>query len=98
MKSIDNLSKGDSIAFGFNDNGGEYNDLIVRKITDFYEEGVLVHVVLYGRKSLNLSVKTEDILAIRNDKSGTGEIKYCSGKYDIFNQEKITEIEKRRGK
>lgn len=90
MKSIDELAKGDYIAFGFNYNGGQPNEIIVDNITEIYEKDVLVHF-LYGHKSLSEFVKKENILAIGNPE-GTGKIKGWTGKYDILNQEKINEI------
>ncbi len=95
MKSIDELAKGDYIAFGFNYNGGEPTELIVSNITQIYKDKksiiqVLVHF-LYGYKSLAEFVKRENIWAIGNPK-GTGKIKGWTGKYDILNQEKINEI------
>jgi hypothetical protein len=90
MKSVENLTKGDHMAFGFNYNGGEPNEIIVDNITEIYEKDVLIHFV-YGYKSLSESVKKEDILAIGNSK-GRGRIKGWTGSYDILNQEKIDNI------
>jgi hypothetical protein len=90
MKSVEDLTKGEYIAFGFNYNGGEPNEIIVDNITEIYEKNVLVHF-LYGYKSLSEFVKKEDILAIGNSK-GKGTIKGWVGNYDILNQKKIDEI------
>jgi hypothetical protein len=56
MKSIDELTKGDYIAFGFNYHGGEPNEIIVSKITQVYKHDVLTHF-LYGHHSLSESIK-----------------------------------------
>jgi hypothetical protein len=90
MKSIDRLTEEDYIAFGFNYNEGEPNEIIVNNITSIYEDRVLVHF-LYGYKSLAEFVKKEDILAIGNEE-GEGKIKGWTGKYDILNQERINKI------
>jgi len=90
MKSIDKLTKGDYIAFGFNYNGGEPNQIIVDNITEICNNEFLVHF-LYGYKSLSEFVKKEDILAIGNTE-GEGKISSWGGKYDILNQKKIDEI------
>jgi hypothetical protein len=95
MRSIDELAKGDYIAFGFNYNGGQPNEIIVENITEVYKnketvEQVLVHF-LYGYKSLAEFVKRDNILAIGNPQ-GKGVIKDWTGTYDILNQEKIAKI------
>lgn len=95
MKSIDELAKGDYIAFGFNYNGGEPTELIVSNITQIYKDKksiiqVLVHFQ-YANHSIGEFVKRENIWAIGNPE-GTGKIKGWTGKYDILNQEKINEI------
>ncbi|HPD81566.1 MAG TPA: hypothetical protein PK357_00515 [Candidatus Pacearchaeota archaeon] len=90
MKSVDKLAKGDYIAFGFNYNGGEPNEIIVDNITEIYEHKVLVHF-LYGHHSLSEFIKKEDILAIGNSQ-GKGVIKGCTGTYDILESKKISEI------
>ena len=93
MKSVDDLTKGNYIAFGFNYNGGKPNEIITDNITEVYEKEVLVHF-LYGYKSLSEFVKKEEILAIGN-LEGKGRIFGWGGKYDILNQEKIDEIIKK---
>lgn len=95
MKSIDNLTKGDYIAFGFNYNGGQPNEIIVDNITEVYKnketvEQVLVHFA-YGYKSLAEFIKRDNILAIGNSQ-GKGVIKGWTGTYDILNQKKISEL------
>lgn len=91
MKTLKDLAKGDYIAFGFNYNGGEPNEIIVDNITEIYEDKVLVHF-LYGYKSLAEFVRKEEILAIGNDETGEAEIKGWNGKYDIINPEEINKI------
>ena len=93
MKSIENLTEEDYIAFGFNYNGGEPDEIIVDKIENFYEDKVLV-CFSYGYKSVSEFIKKEDILAIGNNEFGEGKIKGWKGKYDILDQEKIDKIPK----
>ena len=95
MKSVSDLVKGDYIAFGFNYNGGEPNEIIVNEIDEIYQGKFLV-VFLYGDKSLSKFVNKEDILAIGNDETGEAEIKNWSGKYDVLNPEEIDRILARR--
>ena len=95
MKTLKDLAKGDYIAFGFNYNGGEPNEIIVNEIDEIYQGKFLV-VFLYGYKSLSKFVNKEDILAIGNDETGEAEIKNWSGKYDVLNQEEIDRILARR--
>jgi hypothetical protein len=90
MKSVENLAKTDYIAFGFNYNGGEPNEIIVDNITEVYPRDVLIHF-LYGHKSLAEFVKKEEILAIGNIE-GEGRILGYGGRFDIINQKKIDEI------
>lgn len=70
----------DHIAFGFNFNGGEPNEIIVSNITSISEHGILCHF-MYGHHSLSEYVKEENVLAIGDNKNGTIEIKGWSGKY-----------------
>lgn len=90
MKTIEDLTEGDYIAFGFNYNGGEPNEIIVDNLTKIYENEVLVHF-LYGHHSLSEFVKKEDILAIGNS-GAKGIIPGWSGTYYILNPKKIKEI------
>lgn len=73
---------GDYIAFGFNYNGGEPNEIIVDKITHIDNEIVTVHF-LYGYKSLSESIKIKDIIAVGDNNSKT-KIKGWGGKYKIL--------------
>ena len=91
MKSVDKLTRNDSIAFGFNYNGGKPDEIIVDNISHIKENEVLV-IFLYGYKSMAEFVKKEDILAIGNNEEGKGTIKGWSGKYDILNQAEIDRI------
>lgn len=95
MKTVDSLTKGDYIAFGFNYHGGEPNEIIVDNITQVYEDKVLVHFIR-GWTSLAEFVKKDKILAIRNSETGEGTIEGWSGKYDIINQKSIDEILERK--
>lgn len=95
MKSVDNLTEGDYIAFGFNYNGPIPKEIIVSDIVDIIGDDVLV-CFLYGYKSLAEVVKKENILAIGNNETGEGKIKGWSGKYDILNQKEMDEILARR--
>ncbi len=95
MKSIDKLTNGDYIAFGFNYHGGEPDEIIVDNITEIYKEKgeireVLVHF-LYGHHSLSEFVKRENILAI-GDTKGKDVIEGWTGTYEILNQKKINKI------
>ena len=91
MKSVDDLTEGDYIAFGFNFNGGEPNEIIVNEIDEIYPDKFLVEF-LYGYKSLSEYIKKEKILAIGNNETGEGKIKGWSGKYDILNKKEIDRI------
>lgn len=79
---ISNLKNGDSIAFGFDYNGGEPKEIIVAQITEVYEKDVLVHF-LYGHHSLGEFVKKENIIA-KGDTNGVTKIKGWSGKYHLL--------------
>jgi len=86
MKKVEDLQEGDYVAFPFNYNGGEADEIIVNNITSVNENRrtVLVHF-LYGHHSLAEFVKFEDILAIGNNESGEDRIIGWSGKFDIVN-------------
>lgn len=73
MRTINSLTKGDYIAFGFNYKGIEPKEIMVSNITEIYEDSVLTHF-LYGFNSLAEFVKKEDILAIGNLENGDGKI------------------------
>lgn len=92
MKSVSDLIEGDYIAFGFNYNGKEPDEIIVDRITSVWSKGAafIVHF-LYGHKSLAEIIEKEKILAIGNE-NGAGKIKGWGGKYDILNQKAINEI------
>jgi len=94
MKSVDNLTRGDYIAFGFNYNGGEPNEIIVDNISFVENNYVIVHF-MYGLKSLSEAVKKDKVLAIGNEE-GKGEISGWEGNYDILNQKEIDRILARR--
>ena len=85
------LTVGDYIAFGFNYNGGEPNEIVVDNISFIDKDRVLVHF-RYGYRSMSEFVKKDKILAIGNNESGEGKIKGWGGKYDILNQKEIDEI------
>ena len=91
MKSISELAKGDYIAFGFNYNGGEPNEIIVNEIDEIYQ-GKFLTEFLYGYRSLSEFVEKENVLAIGNNETGEGKIKGWGGKYDILNQKGIDKI------
>lgn len=82
MKTVNQLIKGDYIAFPFQYNASDDKEIIVTNITCVYEDHVLVHF-LYGYKSLGASVKKEDILAIGNLESGKAKIKGWTGSFDV---------------
>lgn len=83
INSLNTLKKGDYIAFGFNYNGGEPNEIIVDNITSIEKSGrVLVHF-LYGHRSLAKHISKSDIIAIGNHKAN-GKIKGWSGNYEIL--------------
>lgn len=96
MKTVEDLTEQDYIAFGFNYNGGEPNEIIVDNITTVYDEKVLVHF-MYGHHSLSEDINKKDILAIGNTE-GKGKIKGWTGNYDVLLPEKIKEIENRKNK
>jgi len=93
MKSVENLTEGDYIAFGINSNGGEPNEIIVDCVSKVLEDRALIY---FMGVTLRYEVKKENILAIGNNKSGEGKLKGWSGKYDILNQKEIDEILARR--
>ena len=94
MKTLDNLEKRDYIAFEFNYNGGEPDEIIVDNISSIAKDYVIVHF-LYGYKALSEITQKEDILAIGETRVATKSIKGWSGDFHILNQEKINEIQKR---
>lgn len=81
MKKLEDLEKGNYIAFDFTYNGDSH-EIMVTNITEVYEDKVLVHF-LYGHHSLSEFIKKEDIIAIGNNKS-TGKIEGWSGRFDIL--------------
>jgi len=83
MKTIENLKSGDYIAFGFNYNGGEPNEIMVSNITSVSEYGILVHF-MYGHHSLAEYVKKENIIAIGNTE-GKSKINGWNGNFDAVN-------------
>ena len=82
-KTLDDLKSGDYIAFGFNYNGGEPNDIIIDNITSVYDDRVLVHF-LYGYKSMAEFILKKDIIAIGDLENGESKIPHCSGKFNIL--------------
>ncbi len=88
MKNISDLKEGDYIAFGFNYNGGEPNDIIVSNITSKHENCFLVHFS-YGHQSLSEFVKPENIFAIGNNENGISKIKGWTGKFDIIKESSL---------
>jgi len=91
MKTVNDLKKGDYIAFGFNYNGGKPKEIIVDNITKVYEKETLVHF-MYGHKSLSEIIRREEILAIGNNDSGKDSIRGWKGKYDILQPKKLEKI------
>ncbi|MEK6827216.1 MAG: hypothetical protein AABX99_01905 [Nanoarchaeota archaeon] len=99
MKTLKDLTKGDYIAFGFNYNGGEPNEIIVDNITNVYRGKVLVHFLrggMFNYQSQAELVKKKDILAIGNNETGEGTIKGWGGKYDILHPRKLKQILERK--
>ena len=83
---LNNLKEGDFIAFGFDYNGGEPNEIIVSNITSLGNRNdVLVHFN-YGHHSLGEWVKKENIIAVGNPKA-TNRIKGWGGYFDILQPE-----------
>ncbi len=82
MKKLEELKEGDYIAFGFNYNGGEPDELIVSNITSLHDGGFIVHF-LYGYKSLSEFIKSEDVLAIGNP-DGKIKLKEWRGSFDLI--------------
>lgn len=82
-----NLKNGDYIAFGFNYNGGEPNEIIVSNITEKMDYTFIVHF-MYGHHSLSESIKIENVLAI-GDPEGTVGIKGWNGKFEIIKSTKL---------
>ncbi len=76
------MKQGDYIAFGFNYNGGDPKEIIVDKITNVYDNDVLVHF-LYGHHSLAEFIPKDKIIAIGNE-NGIGKIKGWGGSFDIL--------------
>lgn len=80
---VENLTAGDHIAFGFNYNGGEPDEIVVAMITSKHPDEFIVHFN-YGHHSLAESVKYQDVLAIGSP-HGNMEIKGWSGRYIVVN-------------
>ena len=87
MKKIEDLKDGDFIAFGFNYNGGESDEIIVSNITSKHRDEFLVHF-MYGHSSLGEYVKPENIVAIGNTEGHT-KIKGWSGNFDLISSEHL---------
>ncbi len=85
MKKVSELKCGDSIAFGYNYNGGEPKEIVVSMITYLHEGGFIVHF-LYGYKSLSEFIKYDDVLAIGNP-DGKTKLKGWGGRYDLIKPE-----------
>lgn len=86
MRSIENLTKGDYIAFYVPKEG-----IIVDNITDIYNDGrFLVHYLL-GYKGESAEVKPEEVLAIGNLESGKTKISGWSGRFDVVNPKGLEE-------
>lgn len=86
MKKVSELQAGDYIAFGFNYNGGEPQEIMVSNITSKHGKQFLTHF-LYGHHSLSEYIKSENILAIGNNESGVSQLNGWGGKYDILQPE-----------
>ena len=82
------LKCGDYIAFGFNYNGGEPDEIIVSNITYIAENGLLCHF-LYGHHSLSEIVKIDDVLAIGNNKEGKVKLRGYSGKFTVVKRNEL---------
>lgn len=82
MKKVEDLKEGDYIAFGFNYNGGEPDEIIVSNITSVKGSQVLSHF-LYGHHSLGEFIQKSDIIAIGNPE-GEGKIRGYRNKFDIL--------------
>jgi len=87
MKSVDNLTEGDYIAFEHN------KEIIVDCVSKILKDKVLIY---FMGITIQYEIKKENILAIGNNETGEGKIKGWSGKYDILNQKEIDEILARR--
>lgn len=83
MKTVENLKKGDYIAFGFDYNGGEPKEIMVSNITSISNHGILCHF-LYGHHSLAEYIKIENIICIGNTE-GKSNINGWKGNFDIVN-------------
>ena len=81
-EKLESLKKGDYIAFGYNYNGGEPNEIIVDNISFAHDDDVIVHF-LYGYRGLSERVNKADIIAIGNHE-GEGKIPGWRGSYDIL--------------
>ena len=91
MKTVEQLAAGDYVAFAFNYNNSEPDEIIVDNITHVYPAEVLVHFV-YGTKSISEIILKTEILAIGNNESGEGRIEGWGGKYDVLKAEKLEKI------
>ena len=94
MKSLDNLEKGDYIAFAFKFNGDCSKEIIVDNITEIYKNKVLVHFV-YGHRSLSEYIKKKDILAIGDNENSNAKIPGWSGKYFILHPRRLNQVLKK---
>lgn len=79
---LDDLVVGDTIAFGFNYNGGKPKEIIVDKITSIRNRQALVHF-LYGHHSLAEYIDYDDIIAIGNHQANDKIIGW-SGTFEII--------------
>ncbi|VVB84036.1 Uncharacterised protein [uncultured archaeon] len=91
MKTLDELKRGDYIAFGFNYNGGKPNEIIVSCIEKVWGEEFSVSFGYNGRH-LSEFVKKEKVLAIQDNEAGEEKIYGCIGKYCIINQKSVDKI------
>lgn len=82
---LESLKEGDHIAFGFNYNGGEPEEIIVSQITSVHDDQYITHFS-YGYKSLSETVSKDDILAI-GDNTGIDKIRGWGGNYRIIHKD-----------
>ena len=87
MRKVEDLGAGDFIAFGYNNNGGEPNEIIVTNITIADGEDLIVHFIYGSHHSRSESVKRKDVLAIGNPDDGNSKLKGWRGMFDIIQEE-----------
>ncbi len=85
-KRLETLSKEDSIVFY----DISYRQIITANPTTIFADGkIFVQYTPKEREPTSQTLRSQDILAIRNDDSGAETIPALDGKYDVLHGEKL---------